>query len=232
MLLDTRSIVAGAVATESAVAGGGADYVFALKCETKTRDKTRQANSRTLEPAAQGKIQPNASTTTSSFFKGYDLDGNSYWEFYLERQQTRPRRIVEPLNPERLIFNYFDKVPIQWAQWLRYARHEAPTPIELIKDQERVKKLQALASIKDQEQAWNKALIDDKIEKNMYKEMDRLHAEQAVDALNRSGPPEQQQQNQQQQQQQQQQQHQEDPWKKAQMEEEKNQREAVFTPRR
>lgn len=141
----------------------------------------------------------------------------------MERQQTRPRRIVEPINPESLIFNYFDKVPIQWAQWLRYARHEAPTPMELIKEQERVQKLQALASIKDQEQAWNKALIDDKIEKNMYKEMDKLHAEQAVDALNRSGLSPEQQQKQQQE---------EDPWKKAQMEEEKNQREAVFTPRR
>lgn len=160
------------------------------------------------------------------FFRGYDLDGNSYWEFYLERQQVRPRRIVEPIAPQSLLFNYFDKVPIQWTQWLRYARHDAPTPMELIKEEERIEKLQALAQIKDQEQTWNKALIDDKIEKNMYKEMDKLHAQNAVDALDRVGlSPEINQQEQKKEKE-------NDPWKQAQLEEQERQHATVLNPKR
>lgn len=136
---------------------------------------------------------------------------------------------MEPIEPQSLLYNYFDKVPIQWAQWLRYARHDAPTPVELLKDQERVQRLQALTQLKDQEQAWNKAIIDDKVEKNMYKEMDKLHSERAVDILNRVGlSPE----NTQKDIQNQRHIKQTDPWKRAQMEERQNQLETIVKSKR
>lgn len=138
------------------------------------------------------------------YFVGYDLDGNTYWEFYLERNQKRPRRIVEPIEPQALLFNYFEKVPIQWAQWLKYARHTPPSVYDIVADQERIKRLQILAAFKDSEQQYNRELQQHKVDANLEKELGKLntpksndndtnaldngkHAEDAAKAMQRSG---------------------------------------------
>lgn len=118
------------------------------------------------------------------YFVGYDLDANTYWEFYLERQQARPRRIVEPYEPQKLLFNYFDKVPIQWAQWLKYARRTPPSIFDIIADEERIKKLQVLSQFRDSEQLYNKELKQQKIDYNLQKELSKLEAEKAERAEN------------------------------------------------
>ncbi|AWU74675.1 uncharacterized protein C5L36_0A12510 [Pichia kudriavzevii] len=108
------------------------------------------------------------------FFVGYDLEANTYWEFYLDRQQTRPRRLVEPYKPQPLLFDYFNKLPIQWTQWLRYTRRVPPTIEEILKDEERIRNLQALSQFKEHEQTYNKHLQQEKIHQNLQKELHKL----------------------------------------------------------
>ncbi|GMG27023.1 unnamed protein product [Ambrosiozyma monospora] len=81
------------------------------------------------------------------FFMGYDLKGNTYWEFVLEKSpQTmlRPRRIYQPHHQQKFIYDYFQAgVPISWAQWLRYTRATPPTIPELIKEEQRLHMVKA-----------------------------------------------------------------------------------------
>lgn len=105
---------------------------------------------------------------------GYDLKGNTYWEFFpTGNKSIRPRRIWHPFKTESFIFDYFDKLPIQWLQWLRYSRSRAPTLQELVDDEKRLKTLKELVSLKGQELEYKKAVNDDQIIKNMYKELHR-----------------------------------------------------------
>lgn len=123
------------------------------------------------------------------FFVGYDLDANTYWEFYLDKNQQRPRRLVQPYSPESLLFNYFDKIPIQWSQWLKFARKTPPSIFDILNDQERIKKLQIMANFKDSEQQYNKQLKQSKIDSNLQKELSKLNnnASNAAKIVQRSG---------------------------------------------
>ena len=105
---------------------------------------------------------------------GYDLKGNTYWEFFpTGNKNIRPRRIWHPFRTESFIFDYFDKLPIQWLQWLRYSRPKAPSLDELIKDEERLETLRKLVKLKGQELEYKKTVSNDKMIKNMYKELHR-----------------------------------------------------------
>lgn len=125
------------------------------------------------------------------FFVGYDLDANTYWEFYVEgvRPGIRPRRIVQPYEPEALLYNYFDKVPIQWAQWLKFSRVTAPSIFEILKDKERVKNLKILADFKDSQQVMNNDIINEKINMNLNRELNKIdqNSKNAANLLKNSG---------------------------------------------
>ncbi|KAM0463773.1 hypothetical protein ACHAO4_000496 [Trichoderma viride] len=83
------------------------------------------------------------------FLIGFDLQGNTFWEFRLTRgaqdSSERWRRIVS--YPRSTHYSQV-KVSPQWHQWLRYTRREAPTMeeqrAELVR-QERMKLLAAEA---------------------------------------------------------------------------------------
>ncbi|PRT55505.1 NADH-ubiquinone oxidoreductase assembly factor N7BML [Wickerhamiella sorbophila] len=85
-----------------------------------------------------------------SWFVGYDLDGNSYWESTDYNNPYRLRRRVEWGNKKHMAD--FRAVP-QWMQWLRHARPHPPTLEELIADQRRQQQLKLLAQQADQR--WN-----------------------------------------------------------------------------
>lgn len=129
------------------------------------------------------------------FFIGYDLDANTYWEFYLDKKNPniRPRRLVQPYQPESMLFNYFDKVPIQWAQWLKFARKSPPSIFDILNDEERIKKLQIMANFKDSEQLMNTQIKQQTIDSNLQKELSKLEsareekAQNAAKILQRTG---------------------------------------------
>ncbi|OBA14317.1 uncharacterized protein OGAPODRAFT_9851 [Ogataea polymorpha] len=51
------------------------------------------------------------------FFVGYDLTGNTYWEFFVERKKgIRPRRLYQPYKPQEFIVDYYENIPVQWLQ--------------------------------------------------------------------------------------------------------------------
>ncbi|KAF4472359.1 hypothetical protein FALBO_729 [Fusarium albosuccineum] len=82
------------------------------------------------------------------FLVGYDLQGNTYWEFRLTRgveSNERWRRIVK--YPRSTHYSSV-KVSPQWHQWLRHTRQEPPTLDEQEGDivrQVRMRKLAAEA---------------------------------------------------------------------------------------
>ncbi|KAM0559559.1 hypothetical protein ACHAPJ_004083 [Fusarium lateritium] len=82
------------------------------------------------------------------FLMGYDLQGNTYWEFRLTRgaeSNERWRRIVK--YPRSAHYSSV-KVSPQWHQWLRHTREEPPSVDEQQGDvmrQARMKKLAAEA---------------------------------------------------------------------------------------
>ncbi|KAK9473162.1 uncharacterized protein V1510DRAFT_402542 [Dipodascopsis tothii] len=73
------------------------------------------------------------------FFVGFDLDGNTFWEFYSDLNPGRMRRLVEL---RRSIPSYVDyKMPPQWNQWLRAVRPDPPTMEELMAEEQRLNTL-------------------------------------------------------------------------------------------
>ncbi|QPG72831.1 hypothetical protein FOA43_000133 [Brettanomyces nanus] len=115
------------------------------------------------------------------FFAGYDLKGNTYWEFYPRgKGPEKPRRIWHPYKSEEFVFDYFDKLPIQWLQWLRYSRYKAPTVQELVDDERRLEKLQKVVKLKGEQMEYKKNLSDNKMVENMYKEIQKMEGEKAT----------------------------------------------------
>lgn len=85
----------------------------------------------------------------SRWFVGYDLAGNSYWEFTNDNNLLRLRRIKEPVAKREFVADAFDTPP-QWLQWLRHARKNHPTLEELVEDQQRQARIRVLAQQADQ----------------------------------------------------------------------------------
>lgn len=84
------------------------------------------------------------------FFIGYDLDGNTYWEFHNDNNPLRPRRIVEYRENKGNWVDY--KMPPQWMQWLRFTRPHYPTLQELYADKVRQEILKL--KVKAAEERW------------------------------------------------------------------------------
>ncbi|KAG5965138.1 hypothetical protein E4U58_002924 [Claviceps cyperi] len=80
------------------------------------------------------------------FFIGYDLQGNTYWEFKLTSADTRMRRIV---NYPSKTYNSQVKVSPLWHQWLRYARNTPPSLDEQHGDVLRKERMKVLAAEAD-----------------------------------------------------------------------------------
>lgn len=78
-----------------------------------------------------------------SWFVGYDLEGNSYWEYLDRNNPYRLRRKVQ-FNDRHKLYVDFEAKP-QWIQWLRHTRANAPTLEELIQDNIRQRRLKILA---------------------------------------------------------------------------------------
>ncbi|KAI2465327.1 hypothetical protein F4781DRAFT_34468 [Annulohypoxylon bovei var. microspora] len=82
---------------------------------------------------------------------GLDLQGNTYWEFRLQRgdpsqPDSRFRRIVQ--YPRSTHYSEI-KVSPQWHQWLRYQRAEVPTLDEQAQDLVRREQMKVLAAEAD-----------------------------------------------------------------------------------
>ncbi|RPA73346.1 hypothetical protein BJ508DRAFT_419073 [Ascobolus immersus RN42] len=89
----------------------------------------------------------------SKYFCGFDLDGNTYWEFKNRLHVSKPRRIVHLVGGNRHsgghIVDHAYNMPPQWLQWLRATRLPAPTIEELISDLQRREAMKARAAIAD-----------------------------------------------------------------------------------
>ncbi|KAH7162573.1 hypothetical protein B0J13DRAFT_517830 [Dactylonectria estremocensis] len=82
------------------------------------------------------------------YLMGYDLEGNTYWEFRLTRGTGTGERWRRIVNYPRGAHYSQVKVNPQWHQWLRHTRQEPPTLEEQHDDvlrQARVKVLAAQA---------------------------------------------------------------------------------------
>ncbi|OTB04993.1 hypothetical protein M426DRAFT_320301 [Hypoxylon sp. CI-4A] len=96
------------------------------------------------------------------FLVGLDLQGNTYWEFRLERgdpnsPDSRFRRIVK--YPRST--HYSDVVvPPQWHQWLRYQRQQAPSLSEQASDVYRQERIKVLAAEADARWEAKPSLLD------------------------------------------------------------------------
>lgn len=91
------------------------------------------------------------------YFVGYDLDGNTFWEFRNYNDPARMRRIVEYRIPNLAYVDY--KLPPQWIQWLRHNRPTTPTVPELLADFQRQQALKGL--VQQAEERWKSVPLKD-----------------------------------------------------------------------
>lgn len=114
------------------------------------------------------------------FFVGYDLHGNTYWEFTPDGNMLRLRRKLEPWKETLFKVDYFHTVPPQWLQWLRRTRDVPPTLQELIDDQVRQQRIKILAQQADQKWTYEKARLEHDSQVKLQAELDRVEAEKAA----------------------------------------------------
>ncbi|KAL2821963.1 hypothetical protein BJX63DRAFT_176517 [Aspergillus granulosus] len=92
-----------------------------------------------------------------SFLVGYDLSGNTYWEFKDTLNSGRFRRIVKP----RARTHYSDlELSPQWHQWLRYVRSEPPSTKEQQDDIQRRQRILLLAEMHRQKWEAERSQLD------------------------------------------------------------------------
>ncbi|ABN67144.1 predicted protein [Scheffersomyces stipitis CBS 6054] len=111
------------------------------------------------------------------FFIGYDLYGNTYWEFTIDGNMQRLRRKMEPYQQQLFKADYFSSVPPQWLQWLRRTRNHPPTLEELINDQVRQKKMKILAQQADSKWANEKLRLEHEHQYKLNTELNRAQKE-------------------------------------------------------
>lgn len=113
------------------------------------------------------------------FFIGYDLYGNTYWEFTIDGNVSRLRRKLEPFKQEIFKVDYFKTIPPQWLQWLRRTRFDAPTLEELVQDQLRQQRLKILAKQADEKWQLEKLRLDEENRIKLQHELQRAEMENA-----------------------------------------------------
>ncbi|KPM43486.1 hypothetical protein AK830_g3056 [Neonectria ditissima] len=84
-----------------------------------------------------------------TYMAGYDLEGNTYWEFRLTRGTEGGERWRRIVNYPRSTHYSQVKVNPQWHQWLRHTRREPPTLDELQGDVVRQARIKVLAAEAD-----------------------------------------------------------------------------------
>ncbi|KAF2243938.1 hypothetical protein BU26DRAFT_554706 [Trematosphaeria pertusa] len=88
---------------------------------------------------------------------GFDLEGNTYWEFKDALHSHRNRRIVKYGRRT----HYGDvAVPPPWMQWLRHTRFEPPTVAEQRSDVFRQQRIKMLAQEADARWAAKPSVLD------------------------------------------------------------------------
>lgn len=110
---------------------------------------------------------------------GYDLYGNTYWEFTIDGNMTRLRRKLEPFKEEIFKVDYFKTIPPQWLQWLRRTRFDAPSLDELVLDQLRQQRLKILAQQADEKWQLEKLRLEEENKVKLLHELQRAELESA-----------------------------------------------------
>lgn len=111
------------------------------------------------------------------FFVGYDLHGNTYWEFTIDGNMSRLRRKLEPFQESLFKADYFETVPPLWLQWLRRTKKEPPTLQELMEDQVRQQRIKILAMQADQKWTMEKQRLEHEQAVKLQAELDRVELE-------------------------------------------------------
>lgn len=111
------------------------------------------------------------------FFVGYDLHGNTYWEFTIDGNMSRLRRKLEPFQESLFKADYFETVPPLWLQWLRRTKKEPPTLQELMEDQVRQQRIKILAMQADQKWTMEKQRLEHEQALKLQAELDRVELE-------------------------------------------------------
>lgn len=111
------------------------------------------------------------------FFVGYDLHGNTYWEFTPDGNMLHLRRKLEPYQETIFKADYAPTIPPQWLQWLRRTRDVPPTLQELIDDQLRQERIKILAKQADERWKLEKERLEYDNELKLRTELDRVEAE-------------------------------------------------------
>ncbi|KAK7542667.1 uncharacterized protein J3D65DRAFT_223601 [Phyllosticta citribraziliensis] len=89
--------------------------------------------------------------------RGFDLAGNTFWEFKDAHNTQRWRRIVQYTGKTHLSDV---QVPPVWMQWLRHARRDAPTLPEQRMEQSRQLRMKQLAAQADERWAAKPSALD------------------------------------------------------------------------
>lgn len=111
------------------------------------------------------------------FFVGYDLHGNTYWEFTPDGNMHRLRRKLEPFKESIFQLDLFETVPPQWHQWLRKTRKTPPTVQELLDDQIRQQQIKVLAQHADQKWHMEKQRLEEENRLKLKLELDKVARE-------------------------------------------------------
>ncbi|CAJ2510251.1 Uu.00g061510.m01.CDS01 [Anthostomella pinea] len=94
------------------------------------------------------------------FLVGLDLQGNTYWEFKLQRGDDTSGRFRRIVNYSRSTHYSEVKVPPQWHQWLRYQRERPPSLQEQSADVMRQERMKVLVAEADARWDAKPSLID------------------------------------------------------------------------
>ena len=111
------------------------------------------------------------------FFVGYDLHGNTYWEFTIDGNMSRLRRKLEPFQESLFKLDYFETIPPQWLQWLRRTKRDPPTLLELMEEQVRQQRIKILAMHADQKWQAEKHRLEYEQALKLQAELDRVELE-------------------------------------------------------
>ncbi|KAI9671980.1 MAG: hypothetical protein M1817_002288 [Caeruleum heppii] len=106
-------------------------------------------------PFPPGPIQ--RTKLTRLLTSGFDLLGNTYWEFRDSLTQGRFRRIVQ--YPRSVHYSDIQITP-QWHQWLRHTRQSPPSLTEQRQDVARQQSLKELARLADERWASKPSFLD------------------------------------------------------------------------
>lgn len=106
------------------------------------------------------------------WFKGYDLDENTYWEFIA---QGKLRRLVEFKEKADTIGEYSQRrISPFWSSWLRFTRDAPPTMQELMEEEQRKLRIKQLAWIADQKWKSGGKQAEDPVTQTLRSQTERI----------------------------------------------------------